>query len=53
MIRWLPKLGILIKDENFMLPAQGFKMLWERFLTAMNLVGLPLKIVVGNHSHPA
>jgi hypothetical protein len=36
----------LIKDENFFLSEHGFKMLWERFVTAMNSVGLPSKIVV-------
>ena len=28
-------------------------MLWEQFLTVMNSVALPAKIVVKNHSHPA
>jgi hypothetical protein len=43
----------LIEDETFLEPENSFRMLWERFPTAMNSVGPPSKIVVGNHSHQA
>ena len=36
-----------------MLSEHRLKKLWERFVTAMNSVGLPSEIVVKNHSHQA
>jgi hypothetical protein len=36
---------------KFLVSEYRLKKLWERFVTAMNLAGLPSKIVVKNHSH--
>jgi len=41
----------VIEDENFWVSGHSVKMLWERFSTAINLLGSPSKIVVENHSH--
>jgi hypothetical protein len=41
----------LIEDETFWKPENSFRMLWERFLTAIHSAGLTSVIVVKNHSH--
>jgi hypothetical protein len=41
----------LIEDETYWEAGKSFKLLWERFLTAINSVGPTSAIVVKNHSH--
>jgi K+-transporting ATPase A subunit len=41
----------LIEEETYWEPEKSFRMLWERFPTAINSVGPTHVIVVKNHSH--
>jgi hypothetical protein len=45
--------GQFDRRGNFLVSEHRLKKLWEWFVTAMNSVGLPIKIVVKNHSHQA
>jgi hypothetical protein len=41
----------LIENETFLVPEVGLKMMWERFLTAIQSAEQTFIIVVKNHSH--
>jgi len=47
------KNGQFNHKRNFLEPENSLKILWERFSTAIKLVGPTSIIVVENHSHPA